>query len=72
MTWQQPASLTLVERSVLQLLALRAKRGDAIFGAGIALPLVGCGNGCLARDQVLPILERYLDDWFVLVEYQGG
>ncbi len=33
----------------------------------LKLPRVGCGNGSLDWEDVQPILERHLDDRFILV-----
>ena len=60
MSWQQPADLHLLERSAVALAALSHR--------SVWLPLVGCGNGGLNPADVLPILERLLDDRFTLVE----
>lgn len=62
LSWQQPASLELIERSAHQLAA-------KLFRKPVYLPLVGCGNGRLSIDQVLPVLEQVLDDRFILVRY---
>jgi len=62
LSWRQDSSLELIERSARQLAAL------TLDGSSVALPLVGCGNGRLRKADVLPILERHLDDRFVLVE----
>lgn len=35
--------------------------------ARVYLPLVGCGNGGLRKEDVLPILDKYLDDNFTLI-----
>ncbi len=62
--WWVKASLELIEHSTKELISLVNKSNEI----GILLPLVGCGNGKLQREQVLPILNRYLDDRFTLVE----
>lgn len=62
MSWKQDASLELIERSTKQLASLSSN------GAWLtAVPLVGCGNGRLKEEDVLPILRRHLDDSFILV-----
>jgi hypothetical protein len=61
MSWQNMASLELIEKSTLEL-CNHASLKDVV------LPLVGCGNGKLKREDVLPILEKYLDYRFTLVE----
>jgi hypothetical protein len=62
-SWNQRASLELIEISAKQLADLREPHGE------IALALPGCGNGGLDQDQVLPILRHYLrSDRFVLVD----
>lgn len=61
LSWQQRASLELIERSAEQL----AQRIEPVV-----LPLVGCGNGGLKPEAVLPILQRWLTGGnFVLVRY---
>ncbi len=69
LSWQGPATLDLVERSVRQLAVHKPQEWG---GKKVALPLVGCGNGRLPRAAVLPILEHWLDDRFVLVEQKGA
>lgn len=64
LSWQQDSSLILIERSLKQL----AERFPYV--PRIAIPLVGCGNGHLTKDQVLPLIDQYLGDrdGIVLVE----
>jgi len=61
--WSEPAQLDLIERSARELVAL----ADHLEYGRVALPRVGCGNGQLDWTDVQPILERYLDDRFILV-----
>jgi len=63
-SWQQDSSVELIERSTKQLAYL--VKHFKIFG-DIGIPLVGCQNGNLREKDVMPILEEYLDDQFVLV-----
>lgn len=65
MSWKQDSSIDLIRRSTKQLPVLvdRCK----LFG-DIGVPLVGCQNGNLPRRSVLPILHKYLDDRFVLID----
>lgn len=59
LSWTEPSSLELIKISTRQL---------AEFDGKIVLPLVGCGNGHLSPEDVIPILEEHLkDDRFVLV-----
>jgi len=61
MSWRQPASLELVEKSTIQLASFMGMDK-------VALPLVGCGNGRLDSRDVLPILQKHLkDDRFLLI-----
>lgn len=62
--WWSRADLNLIDRSCQQLVRLVIDSKDN----RILIPLVGCGNGKLHRDQVLPILEKHLDNRFTLVE----
>jgi len=70
MSWQQDASLALIQQSVKQLVWwLEIFQRDGMkFIKPIGIPLVGCQNGNLKPKQVLPILNKYLDDHFVLFE----
>jgi len=65
LSWRSEASLEVIEKSAQQL----ARLARIFHLAGeIAVPLVGCGNGRLKEEDVLPILERYLNDnRFILV-----
>jgi hypothetical protein len=58
LSWKQPASLQLIERSCTQV--RRILNNTDIFK--IYLPLVGCGNGGLEFKDVYPILNKYLND----------
>lgn len=61
--WYDSADLDLIERSAQELVALV----DRLAYRQVALPRVGCGNGGLDWKDVRPILERHLDDRFILV-----
>lgn len=61
--WRHPADLDLIERGLQQLVT---ECGGHNWQT-IALPRLGCGLGGLSWDDVRPILERYLDDRFVVV-----
>lgn len=67
MSWKQDSSTDLIRRSAKQLAAVVELMGNKIFG-DIGIPLVGCQNGNLKRRDVMPILNRYLNDRFVLIE----
>lgn len=67
MSWSRDSSIALIRRSAKQLAAVVEVLGDKIFG-DIGIPLVGCQNGNLNRKDVIPILDQYLDDRFVLIE----
>ncbi|MGE4497860.1 MAG: ADP-ribose-binding protein [Deferribacterales bacterium] len=63
-TWLSQAELRLVERSAEELLREVSARGIE----RITLPLPGCGKGGLKKADVLPVLEKYFDDRFVITE----
>lgn len=54
LSWQQPASLELIERLLPSLMYITSE-AEKVF-----LPALGCGAGELTIDQVYPILEKYL------------
>ena len=64
-SWRDDASLTLIERSCQELVALVSPMWNQV-----ALPRVGCGNGGLDWEDVKPILEEYLDDRFIVVKWK--
>ena len=68
LSWRQPATLEQIEASVRALAEFRAP-GCPLAGVQLAMPMVGCGNGQLDPEDVLPILERELgsDEGIVLV-----
>lgn len=66
MSWKQDSSLDLIRRSTKQLAYIIENKKE-IFG-DIGIPLVGCQNGNLRRKMVMPILRRFLNDRFVLIE----
>lgn len=61
--WHQSAQLDLIERSTQELVEMANHHEYRT----VLLPRVGCGNGQLNWKDVRPILERYLDDRFILV-----
>lgn len=62
LSWQNKSSMELIERSARQLSELPGEQE-------IVLPLVGCGNGGLLAEAVLPLLEKYLSgDRFTVVD----
>ena len=66
-TWLSYAELRLVERSAAQLLEQVDKRGIE----RITIPLSGCGKGGLKKADVLPVLEKYFDDRFIITEKEA-
>lgn len=62
MSWRLPASLVLIERSAMQLRTIAKMLEAGQSGASIYLPHVGCGNGGLSEEQVIPVLEKQLFD----------
>lgn len=62
--WTENSNLELIEKSCQQLVELCNKRNISIC----YLTPVGCANGHLDyQTQVKPILEKYLDDRFIIV-----
>ena len=59
--WWEKADLTLIEQSARELSQVHVE-------PPIYMVRPGCGNGGLDWKDVKPILERYLDDRFVVVE----
>ncbi len=69
LSWRSDSDYTLIERSAKQLAKLVSiLRQEEKFLPVVVLPLVGCGNGNLEPKRVVRLLERYLDDTFILVE----
>jgi len=70
-SWQQPACLRLIERSLRELQA--HAESDEHTGGYILVPSVGCGNGGLAEGVVVPLLHSILTHpSFVHVRYDTG
>jgi len=65
--WMEIADLQLIEKSCKQLQEI-FKYNLSGLPTPVYLPKVGCGNGKLDWNVVKPILEKYLDDRFVVVE----
>ena len=69
LSWKNNSDYGLIEKSAKQLAYLvfiLRERGK--FLSTVTLPMVGCGNGNLNPKRVTQILEKYLDDTFLLVE----
>lgn len=61
--FKYPADLKLIEKSCQQLVKIRENKDSPVF-----LPKPGCGAGKLKWSQVKPILEKYFDDRFCIVD----
>ena len=61
--WAAKADLKIIEESCKQLVAL----ADRLKLRDVHLPRPGCGAGELSYEAVRPILEKYLDDRFIIV-----
>lgn len=72
LSWKQNSTIEQIEAS-LQLftkwLDEHLKKDNKIL---IAMPLLGCGNGQLREDLVLPIMKKYLDKYecIILVKFK--
>jgi hypothetical protein len=68
LSWKSDSDYSLIERSAKQL----AKLIDILIQresiTSVALPIVGCGNGNLEPKRVIQVLEKYLNDTFILVQ----
>lgn len=62
--WQEMAKLNLIKKSCLEL----RKIADTLGFQKICLPRPGCGNGQRDWSEVKPILQKYFNDRFVVVE----
>lgn len=68
--WWEKADLALIERSTKELYTLWMEESKGGLGGKEEVYMVrpGCGNGRLDWKDVKPILEKYLDDRFIVVE----
>ena len=62
--WREKADIALIERSIKELMEIANKHEEWKV---IAIPRPGCGNGNLKWSDVKLILERYLDDRFIVI-----
>ncbi len=63
--WRKASDLKLIEVSACELTEqLELVKG---YPTPIYMPRPGCGNGGLNWEDVKPVLEKYLDDRFVVV-----
>lgn len=61
--WWEAADLKLIEESCMHILHLVDENEK------VAMPRPGCGNGKLDWSDVKPILEKYLDDRFIVYDF---
>lgn len=66
--WKDKADINLIERST-QELSQWVDDFYPYFVDNIYLPRPGCGNGRLKWEDVKPVIEPYLDDRFIVVNY---
>jgi len=69
--WWEKADPKLIEESIIEFKSLVDEYTEE-YGFKfdkIALPRPGCGNGQLDWEDVKPILEKYLDDRFIIYDY---
>jgi hypothetical protein len=80
LSWKTRSSLELIDKSARQLAAMtwmtratvqkHTTNPPPLEDDDVYLPLVGCGNGELPEEHVIPILENHLkSDRFILVDY---
>jgi|SRR3989304_7208936 len=67
--WRANADLKLIEESCKQLLTVVNDDIHHAFFGPVYIPRVGCGYGQLDWKDVKPILEKYLDDRFIVIDY---
>lgn len=65
--WWEKAELSLIEKSCKELETIIHYNFPNI-PKPIYVPKVGCGNGKLNWEDVKPILEKYLDDKFIICD----
>lgn len=66
--WNQPAKLTIIQRSAQELGLIASQAQNAIF----VLPRPGCGNGGLNWDEVKPVIEFLLPNNVHIISLPGG
>lgn len=64
--WWEKADLALIEKSCQELVALAGMYPHTTV---FVLPRPGCGNGKLKWEQVRPVLEKYFDDRFHIIDF---
>lgn len=69
--WWENANLQLIEESIKTLLNMMSNDFSGIINSKVYLPRIGCGNGKLEWNTVKPILEKYLDERFVVCDING-
>lgn len=67
--WKEQADIELIERST-QELAQIIDSYYPYYTNLIYMPRPGCGNGRLKWEDVRPVIEPYLDDRFIVVDYE--
>lgn len=65
--WMQRADLALIEQSCQELVAHAANFAHTVR---YVIPRPGCGNGDRTWEEVAPILERYFDDRFHIIDFK--
>ena len=65
--WKDKADWMLINHSILELVRLT----DALGWESVALCRPGCGNGGLDWPRVKALIERHLDDRFVVIERES-
>ena len=61
--WWEQSNLRIIEESLQKLISLTEEKG----WKKIILPRPGVNNGNLSWDSVKPLLEKYLDDRFLVI-----
>ena len=67
--WYEKADIKLIEQSTKELVgAYEIINYPKKLDFNVCLVRPGCGNGQLNWEDVKPVLEKYLDDHFIVVE----
>jgi hypothetical protein len=66
-SWNQPSCPKLIRQGLQELVSLV----DQLGITRVAMGYPGCGNGSLDRNKIKPLLDKYLDPRFLVLDLNG-